>query len=407
MQIKKKFYNFYVIFCLAGFLISSFLPSILKIQGQGINIIYRVLVLSFSLIIIISNIFSKKFNFKTFSFYKLFIIFWVIYSLFLLKDIYIEPIRLTSNKSYSEYVQFAFGVVLIPCFAFMVLDFKKLNFKRILNIIYYTIYALLFTSLLSRNNSNITGRDVGDLEIGVLVYGQYGTMLALLSIYKLANEKKGVFSILYIAGIILGALIIFVSASRSPFIALILSTIFFFVIKKGTKGVFYLSIPAVLISVFFFQIMELFGSLFKSNFLDRLVSTFEKDNEREKLFKVALREFMDNPFFGKNFLIQTKPYIGSYPHNLFVEAFMATGFFIGMILVILFIKTLFIKGKYVIQNDHSTGWIPMIFCQFFIFSMFSNNIYSNNLLWYLLILTIITFRYEKYFNAHRASMLSA
>lgn len=407
MQIKKKFYNFYVIFCLAGFLISSFLPSILKIQGQGINIIYRVLVLAFSLIIISSNIFSKKFNFKIFSFYTLFLIFWGIYSLFLLKDIYFEPIRLTSNKTYSEYVQFAFGVVLIPCFAFMILDFKKLNFKGILNIIYYTIYALLFISLLSRNNSNVTGRDVGDLEIGVLVYGQYGTMLALLSIYKLANEKKGIFSILYIAGIILGALIIFVSASRSPFIALILSTVFYFVIKKGTKGVFYLSIPAVFISVFFFQIMELFGSLFKSNFLDRLVSTFEKDNEREKLFKVALREFIDNPIFGKNFLIQTKPYIGSYPHNLFVEAFMATGFFIGMILVVLFIRTLFIKGKYVIQNDHSTGWIPMIFCQFFIFSMFSNNIYSNNLLWYLLILTIITFRYEKYFNAHRTPVLNA
>lgn len=407
MQIKKKFYNFYVIFCLAGFLISSFLPSILKIQGQGINIIYRVLVLAFSLIIISTNIFSKKFNYKVFNFCTLFIIFWGFYSLFLLKDIYIEPVRLASNKSYSEYIQFAFGAVLIPSFGFMVLDFKKLNFKVILNIIYYIIYALLFISLLSRNNNNVTGRDVGDLEIGVLVYGQYGTMLALLSIYKLTNEKKGIFSILYIAGIILGALIIFVSASRSPFIALILSTVFYFVIKKGTKGVFYLSIPAVFISVFFFQIMELFGSLFKSNFLDRLVSTFEKDNEREKLFKVALREFIDNPFFGKNFLIQTKPYIGSYPHNLFVEAFMATGFFIGMILVILFIRTLFIKGKYVIQNDHSTGWVPMIFCQFFIFSMFSNNIYSNNLLWYLLILTIITFRYEKYFNFHRTLVLSA
>lgn len=395
----RKFYNFYIIFSLAGFLISSFIPLLLNIEGNGINVIYRILVLFLSVIILISSVFSKSFNYNILKEYQLFIVFWIIYSLFFLKDIYITPVKLAFGKSFSEYIQFAFGVVLVPCFALIVIDYRKLNFKRILNSIYYIIYVLLFISLVSRSNSNVTGRDVGDIEIGVLVYGQYGTMLALLSIYKLFEEKKGFFSLVYISGIILGTLIIFVSASRSPFIALILATIYFFIMRKGTKGIFYLSIPAVFITVFFFQIMEFFGSIFKSNFLDRLSSTFEKDNEREKLFNVAANEFLNKPFFGNHFLIQTKPYVGSYPHNLFVEGFMATGFFVGIILVILFIKAIFINGKYVIQKNHSTGWIPMILCQFFIFSMFSNNIYSNNLLWYLLILTFIAFKYEKFYNS--------
>ncbi|WP_370895430.1 O-antigen ligase family protein [Chryseobacterium gossypii] len=406
MQIKKKLYNFYVIFSLAGFLISSFLPSMLGIEGNGINILYRVLVLLLSIFILLINISSKSFSLKILNQYQLFIIFWVFYSFFLLKDIYYAPVKLAPNKTYSEYVQFAFGVVLIPCLALIVIDSKKLNFKTILNTIYYTIYILLLGSLISRSNSNITGRNVGDLEIGVLVYGQYGTMLALLSIYKLVTGKNKLFSIIYILGIAIGTLTIFVSASRSPFIALILSTIYFFIMKKGTKGVFYLSIPAFFIGTFFFEIMDFFGSLFKSNFLQRLASTFEKDNEREKLYNVALNEFMDHPFLGKHFVIQTNPYMGSYPHNLFIEGFMATGFFIGMILVILFLRTILIQGKFVIQKDHFTGWIPMILCQFFIFSMFSNNIYSNNLLWYSLILTLISFKYEKLCHSSYPSVVS-
>lgn len=399
MEVEKKFYNFYVIFSLVGFLISSFIPSILKIEGGGINILYRIIMLLLSVVILITTLFSKKFDYRVVKEYQLFIAFWVIYSLFLLKDIYIDSVKLAPNKSFSEYIQFAFGVVLIPCLALIVIDYKKLNFKNILNTIYYIVFVLLLISLVLRSNSNVIGRNVGDAEIGVLVYGQYGTLLALLSIYKLSVEKKGLFSLLYSFGIILGTLIIFVSASRSPFIALILSTIYFFVMRKGTKGLFYLSIPAIFITVFFFQIMEFFGSIFKSNFLSRLSSTFESDNEREKLFNVAFNEFMDNPFFGKNFVIQTKPYVGSYPHNLFVEGFMATGFLVGSILVVLFLSTIFKIGKFVIQKNHYTGWIPMILCQFFIFSMFSNNIYSNNLLWYLLILTIISFKYEKFYNS--------
>lgn len=105
---------------------------------------------------------------------------------------------------------------------------------------------------------------------------------------------------------------------------------------------------------------------------------------------------MDNPFFGKSIVIQTYPYIGSYPHNLFIEVLMSSGFFVACLLVYLIMNTMFVKGKMVIKKDNYTGWVPMLFFQFFVFSMFSNNIYSNNLLWHLLILTIITYKYEKY-----------
>ncbi|MDM1073321.1 O-antigen ligase family protein [Empedobacter brevis] len=393
---KSKFNNLYIILLLVGFLISSFIPSFFGIKGDGINVIYRVIVLGFSLILIFFNFLSERNDFKSLNKFTLFFIFWGIYSLFLLNDIFINQFKLAFGKTYSEYLQFAFGVVLLPAVALIFLDYKKINFKLILNSIYYTIYFFLLLSLIKRSSENISGRELGDLEIGILIYGQYGTMLSLLSVYKLIKEKINIYTLVYILGLVIGILVIFVSESRSPFIALILSIIYFFVVKRGTKGISYLLIIFSVFFLFLKDIITFLNSLFQSRFFERLVSTFDKENAREGLIKVAFNEFLDNPFFGKSIVIQTYPYIGSYPHNLFIEVLMSSGFFVACLLVYLIMNTMFVKGKMVIKKDNYTGWVPMLFFQFFVFSMFSNNIYSNNLLWHLLILTIITYKYEKY-----------
>ena len=393
---KSKFNNLYIILLIVGFLISSFIPSLLGINGEGINVIYRIIVLLFSLILLFYNFLSKKNNFNSVANFKPILLFWLIYSLFFLNDIFINPFKLAVGKSYTEYLQFAFGVVLIPALSLVFLNFKKINFKLILNTIYYITFFFLLLSLFKRSNENILGRELGDLEIGILIYGQYGTMLSLLSVYKLTKEKKNLISIVYLLGIIIGVLVVFVSESRSPFIALVLSIIYYFIIKKGVKGFGYLLIIFSIIALFLREIFTFLSSLFQSRFLERLMSTFEQENAREGLIKVAFNEFLDHPFFGNSIVIQTTPYVGSYPHNLIIELLMSCGFFVTCLVIYFLINTMFIRARLVLLKDNYTGWIPLLFFQFFIFSMFSNNIYSNNLFWHLLILTIIAYKYEKF-----------
>src|SRR5690606_21605085 len=100
MQIDKRLYNFYIIFSLSGFLISGILPSIFNIEEGGINILYRITVLFLSIFIIFRRLLSTNFNYELLKQYKLFSIFWFFYSLFLLNDLFLNPVTLSPGRTY-------------------------------------------------------------------------------------------------------------------------------------------------------------------------------------------------------------------------------------------------------------------------------------------------------------------
>ena len=378
----NKFSNIYLVFSLVGFLLISVIPSLLGLSNVSYSVPYRIVVLGSSIMIILFGAADKNsiVNFKPF---YLFLLFWGIYTCRIFYDLEIAGIYILHEKTNSDYLQLAFGVTFIPALMVVYTNIEKLNFEFILLWVYRILFVVLLTAIILRSGSDAAGRSAGDLEIGILLYGQYGTSLSLLSLFLLMKNKFSAKSIVYILGFIIGFITIFISASKSPFFALIFALLVFVFFRKG--GVKMLLISFLIFCFFYFFFLEIFQMLnnyFPSSFLERLLyAVNEKEyGGRENLIVVGFNEFINNPFWGKAMLIQTGLQRGTYPHNLIIEAFMATGFIGGSIFTLWILKC-FKSLKKIVCNNFNQSWIGLLFLQFLIFGMFSGNLFSSNLFW--------------------------
>lgn len=392
-----KFANSFIILLIVGFFFIGTIPALTGLSENSLAVPYRMFVLGLSLIFIFSAIFSKrinKINLKSASF---FFIFWALYSVRIINDLYINPITLFPDTSPSQYFQFAFGVTLIPSIALLlIVQAYNINLNWILKWLYISLFLILSIALYYRSGSELEGRTTGGLNIGVILFGHYGATLAILSVYYLVKGNISLINkLFYILGFIVGFVGIFVSASKSPFVAFIAVLVLFFYLWYGKiKSAIIIAFFGILLGSFYIEIVSFLNQYFNSNFLDRLLYTIEvgEDEARGNLMSVAINEFIESPFFGNAMLIQEGGMAGSYPHNLIVEAFMATGFFGGIIFLFWEIKCLRITVKS-IKIHSEISWIALLFLQHLVFGMFSKNLYANDLFWmFCLFLVGMAFR---------------
>src|SRR5690606_19208388 len=167
-----KLSNIYLIITISGFLLVSILPKLVGLADLSLSMYYRVFVLIFAFFIILNTLFSKNIYLTNTSPFLFFFAFWFIYSIRIIYDLLYKEINLYIENSVSDYLQFAFGVVLIPSLAIIVLNFKKIDYDYILKWIYRILFFSLLLAILTRGDE-VSGRNVGELEIGVLLFGQY------------------------------------------------------------------------------------------------------------------------------------------------------------------------------------------------------------------------------------------
>lgn len=397
----NKIVNYFIIILSIGFLFSAVIPKLFGLSDQSLNVQYRMVVLGWSILSIITIIFSSKLsklNLKPFLF---FFIFWLIYLIRILYDLYINPILLYPDTSSSQYLQLAFGVTFIPSLALvLVVQVYKIDYTYVLKRIYLLLLIILIVLLFFRAGNNYEGRTVGDVNIGVIIFGHYGATLSILSVYSLFIKKNNyLYKLYYILGFIIGCITIFVSASKSPFVALTLVITIFFILRYGSaKSLLILFVIWLILKNTYIDIAAYLNNYFNSNFIDRLLYSIDsgEDKARENLINAAFSEFIDNPFIGKAFLIQKVGIEGSYPHNLIVESLMATGF-IGSVMLIIYLSNCLIKSYKLIKFKNDNSWIALIFLQYLILGMFSKNLYANDLFWIfsLLVIQISNFKLLK------------
>jgi len=387
-----KVSNVYLIIVISGFLLVSLLPNLLGISEGSFSISYRVVILGLALFIVLKTVFSKDIQFVKIGPYKLLLFFWLLYTIRICHDLFYDPIILSSEKSTSDYTQYAFGVVLIPTLAIIFINKDKLNYDKILKWIYSILFLSLLVAIFLRDNTGSVVRSAGDLEIGILLFGQYGASLSILSLFLLIKEKFTIKSLIYIVGFITGFIALFISASKSPLLVLLIVSTLFITLRYGRfKAAIIIGFLGLLFFYYFLDMMTLLNTNFNSSFLVRLLYTIEVggDEARTSLFNAGLNEFINNPFIGNAMLIQKSGFAGSYPHNLIIEAFMATGFLGGILFLGWVLKCVLASFK-IIKYNLNFAWVGLLFLQFLIFGMFSSNLFSSNLFWGLSILLILT-----------------
>jgi O-antigen ligase len=378
------------ILLIVGFTIISMFPGALSFNSQIITIPFRAIVLSISLVIIVYNMYTKNSN-KFGKTEYFFIVFWLFYFVkaivtFKIYD-FSEEIASREIETYLRIM----GITFIPTLAVLTIRQKDINYTLFMNFVYYTLFIVLLLNVSIGIEYDHQGRSAGFMSMYCISFGHLGVSLAIISIYKLLFESKAKYlHIIPSAGVILGLYILYASGTRSPLIAFILCLFFLFFLKSNLKYIISFLIllaTSILALIYFKPQYEDVGQ--SSSFLNRVTNMIVSGDSsgRGELYQQGIKIFSENPIFGGRILY----FDGMYPHNIFLEILMATGI-VGLILYLYFFKDcvnfMFRLKEYSITNPH-TVWVPILWLQYFILSLFSYNLHSSSEVWYLTAMILV------------------
>lgn len=339
-----------------GFPLQSFIPFLLRVNSNPINVTFRIIYFIISLILIF---FQIKFSSKVFLGWAAFIFFWAVYAVRLIYDLEVKGLTYIDTEKSFVYSS-AFGIILVPSIA-IYYSAKYMNTKYVLKVI-FTILILsnicLCYSILSFGHWNILEIIINRANVNVEINGEqksivnpitisyFGEILAIMSIhilnFKLLSNKSAFKWLLYVC-IFLGIFNLVLGGSRGPMVsfAILFVIELYFSFKKNNfhivhiSKIFFLSVLLISALIYNFSNKVSFDDI---SILSRLAYSSEAKEygvkeERDFLFESAWNQFLDSPIIGDSFL--TKEPYSSYSHNLILDVLMATGV-IGMIIFVLF-----------------------------------------------------------------------
>jgi hypothetical protein len=285
-------------------------------------------------------------------------LFFLVYSVRLVVDLELRNVRMTGYSPIYIYLYY-FLLTILPAFAIAFSSryisipilfkyiFWSLIFANVLlmSLIVSTGFADLQAALNSR--VQVDGLIEDTAVINPLTIGMMGASLGSLTLARLCllPSKTRLETVVYFLLSFLGISNVLLSASRGPFLALVISIVFIISLAVvparrsnlpdfGTV-IFYLSFPILCV-------MTLFLST-ETFLFDRLVSFFGDQTSRTSearsySFENAFQDFVDSPFIGNQFVGTLDNF---YPHNIPLEVLMSTGvvgggfFFFAFFLLIL------------------------------------------------------------------------
>ena len=219
-----------------------------------------------------------------------------------------------------------------------------------------------------------------------ILYGHLGVSLFFISLCLRYIELPRLIKMaMMVVGVFVGILSMIFSGSRGPFVAfIVLSVVYFFINANNRKWRLFVVILLVFIAVFFKSIMGWVNELLESFDIlsfNRVYQTFvestgDGSSGRDTIFMNALNDFIENPIFGKAYLLEN----GSYVHNIFIEQFRALGL-VGGILFMVFTLYAIRKGFKVFKKNKKLLIIYLLFIQYIVYGCFSSSIIAIPQYW--------------------------
>ena len=388
---KISLNNFKIFFILFGVFGFPFFVTINLLLGTDVSqgsIIYRALLVFFSLVIIFISI-AKRHRLRL----DLLILFLFIYSIRLIYDLYYRDLT-SPFISQNLLSLFYFGNIVIPVLA---LSYSNINMTKLNTAFLYTSLiqcAVILIGLYLLFGSNLdqllldrylfTSENINSGKgspLNPILVSRFGGVLFVLLSFNVLYKKIKLPRYLTITGFTLSIILLLLGGSRGPFVVSFFLSIliaFFYLKNSNIYNSFISSIGlSILVVVLFFLINVYSKSI---GLIDRLNNSILNSNQfnygREDHFNAAFNQFINNPFFGDQIF---DSHLGSYPHNIFLESFMALGFFGGLILAYLIFKNIF-KG---FRNYKAN--IYLTFLCFTLFALTSGAIWNSFEFWILLV----------------------
>jgi hypothetical protein len=383
---KVSLKGFIILASVSGFPLVAGLSTVLGVSSTPLSIVMRAAILLCSLILLLNFLILQK-RVALLNSFGFIIFFWLCYLLRVGFISIYEPETL--NRSLWVYWVFGLGASYVPMLA-VAFSRKTCSSSKTYNGLVFVTVVAVFLAIACGDTLVGSGRfmyDSGRLRLDSLnpiSLGHLAVTLALLSYWRFRNTVcskylSGYLILLFVTGVV-GVVL---AASRGPLIALLLC-ISVIEVNLGLASKFKIIFITIFIMICILLMNDgFFDHLMALPIIERMSGAVELKEAaavgRATAYRAALLQFTKNPIIGS--MIED-PVTHYYPHNMFLEGFMATGIIGGVFLVIGIIGILCHAVK-LIKNDKQWGWIGVLFFQYFIGAQVSGAIYSTNSLWVL------------------------
>jgi len=300
-------------------------------------------------------------------------------------DAFFNPLYFLEDKEYKDFLGFCINFFLALSFRYDPAYHSEKSFRFFC--LSLTI-GLLLAFHYAREDWELDANNLrydANSTVNAIIYGQMGLALSLVSVFGIINYKKFFLRLLFMLLVLIGIISIIKAGSRSPIVVAAVVLIFFFTARLGSiKALIILSLLCALIITNLDFIIGLTQSM-GSSLSDRLTRSIEDGSTSGRLdiYSNVINIIKESPVFGKYYVVPYGMGAGSYPHNFFLEVFMATGIVGGIPFVILTFFTL-IKSYKLLRSKHPASWIVILYLQIIGYGMFSTGLYSSQEYWMLL-----------------------
>lgn len=372
-----NFVLFFVGFDLFTSLISIFIPEI-AIQSQIYTIPYRAFTLGLSLIIILITI-HKKIN-SNFGF-SLLVFYLIAFTIRLLYDYMIRTdINLIHDQKIQIlllYFQMLITVVSIAK-SYKYIDLANafkwiyLGFSIVILINYFTVHEFSL-------NTRIEDHQVAAGVRNTINTGYLAATYLLMSVFFYKKEDFPKY--LKMASVpvtLLATIILLRTGSRGPLLSVFVAITLYLVLqKRNILLVIMTSFVFILAYIFFFNDILKAISHISPVMTNRIQYTIDSGGQetRTLFFAKGIEAFFHNPIFGSQAMLYRNGQFATYPHQLIIEAFMATGILGGASMLIIFyllIKKVILNLKNHIKNY----WVELILIIYIVRGMTAGSMFG-------------------------------
>jgi O-antigen ligase len=314
----------------------------------------------------------------------LIIAFGTVYALQLLQTLHLR--QETTALEPFEYWAWAMGASIVPAIAIYLCFSSKnadLAFKAILGT------AIAATCLLLIYGSNAKFLENGmEVESGrwnipsvnPIAMGHLAASTILLGVSSvLTSSRKRAWQFVFGgAAILAGGVLITLANSRGPAVALGISLIILVLAQFNRRG------TIVLLAIVIAGVIYLLTSE-SENVTGGLIGRFSMVASGQDVaielrllaFEGAWGQFLGSPLFGDGI---EERLTGFYPHNVILEALMATGL-LGAIPFVLLLATALRSCWRLLRKSDGLIWLALISIQYVIAAQFSGSIYQSTAMW--------------------------
>ncbi len=371
---------------IAGYAIVSPVSVILEVENRPISVGFRVVLLIASMWVASQALFGGTRGFPGRVWVPLFF-FWSIYLARLVADLLIAPIG-TLMSSY-EYLSLCISSTVAPMVAILFAPSESLRRSRWL--IWVLLVVASVTNLLlgfgpGAEVVELTGR-LQSPTLNPISLGHVGASLAILVASRLMVRDRYSSRRVGLAeggSLLVGLLVMSASNSRGPIVAFLVALGFMSMSTgRGSSvariGGISIALLGTLSLVVFYLDEHLHFQVFS-----RLHSLLDPEtdvtgSDRLALIGQAWNQFLEFPLFGSAFVeLESR----SYPHNLLVESFMATGLAGGALFGFLLASAV-VQSIHLVRRVPEAKWIGLLCVQYTAGAMFSGSLYSSTAMWCL------------------------